>query len=69
MGFEKMVIASVEEKLQRTKIASFTCGTLFVECAESEARKVFHSLSKRFGLGTVQVHGPIQGEYAFDFVA
>jgi hypothetical protein len=27
---------------------------------------VFHTLSKEFGLGTVEVNGPIQGEYAFD---
>jgi hypothetical protein len=49
----------------------FYNGTLFVSTiTESQARTVFHTLSKQFGLGSVQV-SPIgdTGEYAFDFVA
>jgi len=49
----------------------FYNGTLFVRTiTESQARRVFHELSKTLGLGTVQV-SPIgdTGEYAFDFVA
>ena len=49
----------------------FYNGTLFVSTiTEAQARSVFHTLSRQFGLGTVQV-SPIgdTGEYAFDFVA
>jgi hypothetical protein len=49
----------------------FYNGTLFVRTiTEAQARTVFHTLSKQFGLGSVQV-SPIgdTGEYAFDFVA
>jgi hypothetical protein len=45
-------------------------GTLFVSrITESQARSVFHRLSKTLGLGTVQV-SPIgdTGEYAYDFL-
>jgi hypothetical protein len=48
----------------------FHNGTLFVRTInESQARLVFHRLSKQFGVGSVQV-SPIgdTGEYAFDFV-
>lgn len=68
MGFETVVLNTVEKVLQKDNNASFTCGTLFVACDEKEARKVFHKLSKEYGLGKVQVNGPIQGEYAYDFV-
>jgi hypothetical protein len=49
----------------------FYNGTLFVSTiTEAQARTVFHTLSKQFGLGSVIV-SPIgdTGEYAFDFVA
>ena len=49
----------------------FYNGTLFVRTiTEAQARTVFHTLSKQFGLGSVIV-SPIgdTGEYAFDFVA
>lgn len=49
----------------------FYNGILFVSTiTEAQARTVFHTLSKQFGLGSVQV-SPIgdTGEYAFDFVA
>lgn len=49
----------------------FYNGTLFVrKIDESQARQVFHRLSKTFGLGSVVV-SPIgdTGEYAFDFIA
>jgi predicted dinucleotide-binding enzyme len=68
MGFEKVVLNVVSEVLQKDNTASFTCGTLFVACDESDARSVFHRLSRDFGLGKVQIHGPIQGEFAYDFV-
>ena len=68
MGFEKRILNEVEDVLERDRSASFTCGCLFVDCTEQEARKVFHRLSQEFGLGKVQVNGPIQGEYAYDFL-
>ena len=68
MGFEKAVLNTVAETIERDRSASFTCGTLFVACNEQEARRVFHSLSREFGLGKVQINGPIQGEFAYDFV-
>ena len=49
----------------------FYNGTLFVSTiTEAQARTVFHTLSRQFGPGSVQV-SPIgdTGEYAFDFVA
>jgi hypothetical protein len=45
-------------------------GTLFVSTiTEAQARRVFHALSKQFGLGNVQV-SPIgnTGEYAYDIL-
>jgi hypothetical protein len=63
---ENEILALVTKVLQKNNIASFTSGCLFVECNENEARKVYHTLSKEFGLGTVGISGPIQGEYAFD---
>lgn len=68
MGFEKVVLDKVAKVLQKNNAAGFTCGTLFVACDEQEARRVFHRLSRDFGLGKVQINGPIQGEFAYDFV-
>jgi hypothetical protein len=67
MGFETVVLTKVADVLGTDKQASFTCGTLFVECTEDEARKVFHRLSKSYGLGKVQV-SKTPAEFAFDFV-
>jgi hypothetical protein len=73
MAFEKIVLDKVAKVLKDDNRASFTCGTLFVECSEAEARKLFHKLSKDYGLGKVQVSGPMNGpvmpEFAYDFVA
>jgi hypothetical protein len=63
---ENQILTLVSNVLQKNNIASFTSGCLFVACDENEARKVYHTLSKEFGLGTVGISGPIQGEYAFD---
>jgi hypothetical protein len=68
MGFEKVVLDKVAKAIKEDRKASFTCGTLFVECNESQARSVFHMLSKYLGVGRIQVSGPVTGEYAFDFV-
>ena len=67
MGFETVVLNKVAKVLGDDKSASFEYGTLFVNCEESEARKVFHTLSKDYGLGKVRVSKtPL--EFAFDFV-
>jgi len=72
MGFESIVLNQVADTLKQDDLAEFYNGTLFVgSINEKEARKVFHMLSKNYGLGRVQVTPKIlsTGEYAFDFVA
>ena len=70
--FETLVDQLVKVTLTNESVKTeFFNGTLFVHTiTEAQARKVFHRLSKQFGLGKVQV-SPIgdTGEYAFDFVA
>jgi len=70
--FETLVDQLVKVTLTNEPVKTeFYNGTLFVrKIDESQARLVFHRLSKQFGLGTVLV-SPIgdTGEYAFDFVA
>jgi hypothetical protein len=69
MGFETVVLTKVSDVLGTDNQASFAYGTLFVECTEAEARKVFHRLSKDFGLGKVQISKSERSpEFAFDFV-
>ena len=62
--FEQHVLAQVA---LYASMASFTSGTLFVECAEDAARKIFHILIQQQGLGHVQV-SKAGVEYAFDFI-
>jgi hypothetical protein len=72
MGFESIVLNQVADTLKQDDLAEFYNGTLFVgSINEKEARKVFHMLSKNYGLGRVQITPKIlsTGEYAFDFVA
>lgn len=67
MGFETVVLAKVAKVLGDDNSAAFEYGTLFVNCEESEARKVFHKLTKDYGFGKVRVSKtPV--EFAFDFV-
>jgi hypothetical protein len=70
--FETTVNQLVKVALTNKPVTTeFYNGTLFVRTiTESQARRVFHRLSKTLGVGTVQV-SPIgdTGEYAFDFVA
>ncbi len=68
MGFETTVLNKVTNVLGEDSKAAFEYGTLFVNCTEDEARKVFHKLSKDFGLGKVRV-SKTPAEFAFDFVA
>ena len=69
MGFESVVLNQVANTLKQDDLAEFCNGTLFVgSINEREARKVFHRLSRDFGVGKVLINGPIQGEYAFDII-
>ena len=72
MGFESIVLNQVADTLKQDDLAEFYNGTLFVgSINEKEARKVFHMVSKNYGLGRVQITPKIlsTGEDAFDFVA
>lgn len=72
MSFETLVDQLVKVELTNEPVKTeFYNGTLFVRTInESQARQVFHRLSKVFGLGSIQVNAiGDTGEYAFDFVA
>ena len=68
--FESNVSYLVRPLLNDNEHAGFfsNTGTLFAECSEETARSIFHRLSKEFGLGKVQINGPVNGEYSYDFV-
>ena len=68
--FESNVTYLVRPLLNNNEHAGFfsDTGTLFAACSEDTARSIFHRLSMEFGVGKVQINGPIQGEYAYDFV-
>ena len=68
--FESNVTYLVRSLLNNNEHAGFFAdtGTLFAACSEDTARSIFHRLSMEFGVGKVQINGPIQGEYAYDFV-
>jgi molybdopterin-binding protein len=68
--FETCVKQLVKITLNKSVTTEFYNGTLFISTiTEDQARSVFHALSKRLGLGKVEIH-PIgdTGEYAYDFV-
>jgi len=69
MGFETVVLDKVNAVLKSDNQASFFCGTLSVICNETEARKIFHKLSKDHSLGKVQISKDGSYGYNFDFVA
>jgi len=66
MGFENVVLAEVAKVVKADNKASFTCGTLFVECSIAEAVKIETALLKKFQCGIVLSR--IGDESAFDFV-
>ena len=70
--FETLVDQLVKVELTNEPVKTeFYNGTLFVRTiTESQARQVFHRLSKTFRLGSVIV-SPIgnTGEYAYDIIA
>ena len=67
MGLESKVIAKVNEIL-KDSTPNFCSGTLFVTCNEEEAMQVVENLEAYVVNCKVKHYGPIQGEYAFDFV-
>ena len=70
MDFETKVINIVGPLLD-TGRAEFVYGTLFLEDAsEAVGRKIYHALSKEFGVGkvNVNVYSPANG-FSYDFVA
>lgn len=67
MSFEKTVLDRVARVLKTSQQAAFTSGTLFVECDERDSRRVLRALNKEVN-SSIIVSGPIQGEYAYDFV-
>lgn len=69
MGFETVVLDKVAKVLKSDNVASFFCGSLSVICTEAQARRVFHKLSKDYGLGKVQISRDGSYGYIFDFVA
>ena len=69
MGFEKVVLDKVAKVLKNDNAASFFCGSLSLICTEDEARKVFHKLSKDYGVGQVQISKDGSYGYIIDFVA
>lgn len=66
MGFEKVTLDKVAKVLKEDRKASFTCGTLFVECGLAESKRILKVLQKDY-TNTIMVSGPIQGEFAYDF--
>jgi hypothetical protein len=66
MGLEKTVLAEVAKVLKSDKKASFTCGTLFVECSVKEAVRIETALLKILGCGIILSR--VGDESSFDFV-
>ena len=69
MGFETVVLDKVAKIVKSDNCAEFFCGSLSVICDEATARRVFHKLSKDYGVGKVQIHKDGSYGYIFDFVA
>ena len=67
MGFETVVLGQVAEVLGTDKLASFTCGTLFLSCSETHARRVFSMLCKEYDFKVSP--SKVGDQFAYDFVA
>lgn len=66
MSFEKVVLAAVAKVLKEERKASFTNGTLFVECDVKQAVKIETALLKIVNCGIILSR--VGNESAFDFV-
>ena len=68
MGFETVVLAKVAKVLGTDNQASFTCGSLFVNCTPKEAAKIETVLFKATGGGIIVSCQGDTGEFSFDFI-
>lgn len=66
MGFETVVLAKVAKVLGTDNRASFTSGTLFVECTVPEAIKIESTLLKALNCGIILSR--MGNESSFDFI-
>ena len=66
MGFEKVVLNEVAAVLGSDDKASFTNGTLFVECSVPEAVKIETALLNAVNCGIILSR--VGDESAYDFV-
>jgi hypothetical protein len=66
MAFEKVVLAAVAKVLKEERKASFTNGTLFVECTVEQAVKIETALLKIVNCGIILSR--VGDESAYDFV-
>jgi len=66
MGFETVVLSKVAKVLGTDKQAEFYNGTLFVDAAEKDARRVFSMLCREYDF-KVQP-SKVGDEFAYDFV-
>ena len=66
MGFEKTVLVEVAKVLKEDRKASFTNGTLFVECSIVDAVKIETALLKIVNCGVMLSR--VGEETAYDFV-
>lgn len=66
MGFEKVVLNEVVEVLGEDVNASFTCGTLFVECSTRDAVRLETALLEKLSCGIILSR--VGNESSYDFV-
>ena len=66
MGFETVVLGKVAKVLGTDNKAEFFNGTLFVEAAEKDARRVFSMLCKEYDFKVLP--SKVGDQFAYDFV-
>jgi hypothetical protein len=66
MGFETVVLAKVAKVLGTDNQAEFFNGTLFVEAAEKDARRVFSMLCQEYDFKIQPSR--VGDQFAYDFV-
>ena len=69
MGLEKDVLSKVAKVLKNDNNASFTCGSLFVNCTPKEAAKIETVLLKATNGGIIVTAQSLDtNEFSFDFI-